>query len=813
MTTTYPPLRLKITPRNSLKLKVQSGASGPPGAQGAAGIGIPPGGTLGQVLAKVSGVDFATQWITPGTLSDGDKGDIVVSGSGSVWTIDNKSALTKADDTNVTLTLGGTPATALLQAVSLTLGWTGQLAVARGGTGAATLSNHGIVLGQGTSPVAVTAALSDGQLLVGQTGADPLPKTISGDLTVSAAGAMTIASGAVTNAKLANMASGTYKMRVSGGSGAPEDATAAQATAGLNVMVGDSGSGGLKGLVPAPIAGDATKFLRGDGNFATPAGSGGNVNGPGSSTDNAVARFDGVAGTLIQNSGVIVDDSNNVSGIGTLASGPHTITATSTNALAVGRLGATTPAFQIDSNTASSITGVKVTAAATGGGVSVAAVGETNVALKLDGAGSGAVRLGTISSGGIECGNPVNPATNDGAALGTTSLKWSDLFLASGAVVNFNAGDVTITHSADALSFAGGSYAFDNYLDLVEIASPSNPAADHLKLFAKDVAGSTHLFTRDNAGTEKDLSVAAGSGATVVATQVFTSSGTYTPRAGLLYCIIENLGGGAGGGGVAGNSSFDLGGGGGGAGGYSRAVISAATIGASKTVTIGAAGNGGASGANNGSNGGDTIVGGQTVTITIASPAVVSWTGHGLVAGQSLSFSTSGALPTGITAGTQYFVIAAGLGANSFEISATKGGAAINTSGSQSGTHTANICVAKGGTGGLAGTSASLGFGGAGGVAGVGDLTATGASGGTSFYWSLGSIQGSSPPAGFGASSPFGGGGVQNAGIDATSAVAGNAAAGFGAGGGGASANRHTSNAAGGNGSAGLVIITEFATA
>jgi hypothetical protein len=41
------------------------------------------------------------------------------------------SALTKVDDTNVTLTLGGTPASALLQGVSLTLGWTGSLADAR----------------------------------------------------------------------------------------------------------------------------------------------------------------------------------------------------------------------------------------------------------------------------------------------------------------------------------------------------------------------------------------------------------------------------------------------------------------------------------------------------------------------------------------------------------------------------------------------------------------------------------------------------------------------------------------------------------
>lgn len=48
------------------------------------------------------------------------------------------AALTKADDTNVTLTLGGAPTTALLSASSITAGWTGTLAIARGGTAAAT---------------------------------------------------------------------------------------------------------------------------------------------------------------------------------------------------------------------------------------------------------------------------------------------------------------------------------------------------------------------------------------------------------------------------------------------------------------------------------------------------------------------------------------------------------------------------------------------------------------------------------------------------------------------------------------------------
>jgi hypothetical protein len=77
-----------------------------------------------------------------------------------------------------------------------------------------------------------------------------------------------------------------------------------------------------------------------------------------------------------------------------------------------------------------------------------------------------------------------------------------------------------------------------------------------------------------------------------------------------------------------------------------------------------------------------------TVTMTIASPAVVTWTAHGFTAGNSITFTTTGALPTGVTAGTTYYIISAGLGANSFRFSATVGGSAVNTSGSQSGVHT-----------------------------------------------------------------------------------------------------------------------------
>lgn len=74
-------------------------------------------------------------------------------------------------------------------------------------------------------------------------------------------------------------------------------------------------------------------------------------------------------------------------------------------------------------------------------------------------------------------------------------------------------------------------------------------------------------------------------------------------------------------------------------------------------------------------------------TVTVASPGVFSATAHELISGDTLVFQTTGALPAGLTAGTQYFVIAAGLTADAFEVSATLNGSAVNTSGTQSGNH------------------------------------------------------------------------------------------------------------------------------
>ncbi len=77
----------------------------------------------------------------------------------------------------------------------------------------------------------------------------------------------------------------------------------------------------------------------------------------------------------------------------------------------------------------------------------------------------------------------------------------------------------------------------------------------------------------------------------------------------------------------------------------------------------------------------------STATITIASPGVVTATAHGFSNGDVISFTTTGALPTGLTAATKYYIV--NKTADTFELSATSGGSSINTSGSQSGTHSA----------------------------------------------------------------------------------------------------------------------------
>ncbi len=76
------------------------------------------------------------------------------------------------------------------------------------------------------------------------------------------------------------------------------------------------------------------------------------------------------------------------------------------------------------------------------------------------------------------------------------------------------------------------------------------------------------------------------------------------------------------------------------------------------------------------------------VTISNATPGVITWTDHDLEAGDQIKLTTTETLPTGLTAGTTYYVKEA-LSADTFTVAATAGGTAVDTSSAGSGTHTA----------------------------------------------------------------------------------------------------------------------------
>ena len=229
------------------------------------------------------------------------------------------AALTSTNDTNVTITLGGTPATSLLRAASITIGWTGTLADARIASAATWNAKESALtfsspLSRATNTISIPAATTsvNGYLTstdwttfngkqAGSTNLTSLSGltyvsasfvkmtasgtfsldtatyltanqtiTLSGDVSGSGTTAITTAIGTnkVTNAMLAQVATASFHGRLTAGIGNVETLTGTQATTLLDVF-----SSTLKGLTPAS-GGGTTNFLRADGTWAVPAGGG-----------------------------------------------------------------------------------------------------------------------------------------------------------------------------------------------------------------------------------------------------------------------------------------------------------------------------------------------------------------------------------------------------------------------------------------------------------------------------------------------------------------------------------------------------------
>jgi hypothetical protein len=311
--------------------------------------------------------------------------------------------------------------------------------------------------------------------------------------------------------------------------------------------------------------------------------------------------------------------------------------------------------------------------------------GRIIIATTPDGAQTPVEAMRINSDQSVQFSTVARPDANDGAALGTATVSWSDLFLGSGAVINAANGDAVITHStgvwtvstgdlrittagtnaASAVTVGGTqtltaktltsptinagalSGVFTGTFDgggmtAFEIPNSAAPTVDadgeiaidstvtdfshgvlkyfggeEMAVIAVPIAELTsptngHVIAYNAANDEFELAApaAAGSGFSSIVIQTFVASGTYTPTAGMSYCIAEVQAPGGGGGGGDSDATTGPGAGAGGGGGeYASGVFSAATVGASQTVTINAVGTAGANTGGNGGAGGSVSVG------------------------------------------------------------------------------------------------------------------------------------------------------------------------------------------------------------
>ena len=227
-------------------------------------------------------------------------------------------------------------------------------------------------------------------------------------------------------------------------------------------------------------------------------------------TDNTVVRFDGTSGVLVQDTGITIDDTDNIAGITTLDVGSTSTT------------------------------------------LSEASAGDVDIEGNI-----------VYRAGGTDV-----PVTDGGTGASAASSARDNLGLATVGQSEAEAGTSTTTRAWTAERVSQAIAALTTGLQSVNI-------------------------------------------------QEFSSSGTYTPSSGTLFALAISVGGGGGGGGAdCSDSTSAVGAGGGSSGTLSIALLTAVSIGASQTVTIGA---GGASGTGStggdGGNGGTTSVGSLLVAL------------------------------------------------------------------------------------------------------------------------------------------------------------------------------------------------------
>lgn len=436
-------------------------------------VSIPAGLTAGPTTGTWNAGDIAVgldgyMWVctvagTPGTwqqMGTGTlNGSINLTGSMTIGTGLVVSAGGAAITGNSTVT-GNLNVTGILTFGSL--GTT--VTVPWGGTGQTTLTNHGVLVGAGTSPITQLAVGTTGQVLIGSTGADPAFGALGVNSGLTAHGVLL----GQNNSAITALAVGATNSVLQGTTGADPTFTTTPTVATLTTT----------GLLTAGNGLTVTT-----GNFAVSAGN---------ST---------IAGT-------------------------ETITSANASAFAVGRLGATTPAFVVDASTATSITGVSVKSAASGGNVTLSAVGETNVSLLLAGIGTGIVQTtATTASATVGAFKAINSnASNVGMAVMLSNLAANNA--ANAAELGFSMNNNTPT---------------EKQFGAIRVTSSTVTASSEqgtMILRTINAGTMTTMQTINNLGTQFGGGIAVG--AAPLSQAVVRTAASITASGGAGYGIVQN---------------------------------------------------------------------------------------------------------------------------------------------------------------------------------------------------------------------------------------------------------------------------------